>query len=40
MLAIGRPVFSGNHVYGFVLDELMVPHLVRLRIEGREVTGR
>lgn len=28
-----RPVFRGDHVYGFVLDEMMVPYLVRLRIE-------
>lgn len=35
-----RPVFHGDHVYGFTVDELDVPYLVRLRIEGRERSGR
>lgn len=27
------PLFRGDHVYGFTLDDLSVPYLVRLRIE-------
>jgi len=34
-----RPVFRGNHVYGFTLDDLGIPFLVRLRIDGREPTN-
>ncbi len=29
------PVIQGNHIYGFVLDDLHVPYLVRGRIRGR-----
>ena len=29
------PVFRDDHVYGFTLDQLQVPYLVRQRIEGR-----
>jgi hypothetical protein len=31
-----RPVFRGEHMYGFTTDEFDVPYLIRLRIEGRE----
>lgn len=31
-----QPVFRGRHLYGFTLDELGVPYLVRLRIDGRQ----
>jgi sugar lactone lactonase YvrE len=29
------PVFRDDYVYGFTVDDLQVPYLVRLRIEGR-----
>lgn len=35
VVPLARPIITGSHVYGLTTDELGVPYVVRLRIQGR-----